>query len=212
MQNHFPYHWGAATSWVKFSSCWMVHGTVSQQFMAGWGGGGGCLQWKWQCQGAESSYPGWHWAGAWALTCLLWPKLPSAYCFAFSSAVEWWDAGLGHGAGSGWSPPAHHHPGTSNSSCWWWDQGCLPSRGLTLAFVVQSYLLAASWCSFTLVAMGTSPTTHKVSQPSLACTSQTSHSNLHDFLAYQEALHHQPSVPSRVHMEGRDGSDGCKGK
>lgn len=123
---------------------------------------------------------------------------------------------VGRWAGTwGWlrmKPTAHHHAGTSNSSCWWWDQGCLPSMGLTLAFVVQSYLLAASWCSFTLVAMGSSPTTHRVSQPSLARTSQTSHSNLHDFLAYQEALHHQSSLPSRVHMEGRDGSDVYKEK
>lgn len=96
MQNHFPYHWGAATSWVKFSSCRMVHSTISQQFIAGWWGGGGCLQWKWQCQGAESSYPGWHWAGAWALTCLLWPKLPSASPFPqrWSGGTLGWDMGL----------------------------------------------------------------------------------------------------------------------
>lgn len=108
-------------------------------------------------------------------------------------------------------PSAHHHPTSCNSSCWWWDQQCLPSLGLTPAFLLQSYLLAVCWCSFTLLAIRSSPTTHKVNLLYLV-PPNTWHSVLHNFLAHQEALNCQPSSPSRDHMEGGDGSGECKGK
>lgn len=59
---------------------------------------------------------------------------------------------------------AHHYPNTSNSSCWWWDHGCLPSKGVIPTFVLQLYstLLAVSWCSLSVMAVRSSPTTHQV--------------------------------------------------
>lgn len=157
MQNDFTYCWGVVISWVKFSSCWMVHSAISWWFTAGQGGGGGSRQRKWQRWGAESNYPGWHWARGTSrsppakitTSSLLPPSLGSREVGHWAGTWRWLRMKLS----------AHHHPGTSNSSCWCWDQGCwLSIHGLDTSFCVAVFR-----CSFLLVAMGRSPTTLKLS-------------------------------------------------